>query len=360
MEERTEVASHKTEIFLVLLLLGHLIVLTYGQPILRAPKSVTGTRNGDVTLQCAYTPMRDYSQVFVKWLVRHGSHPVTIFLRDFSGDHIQQAKYRGRLKVSRKLPGDVSLQLNSLQMDDRSHYICEVTWQSSEGIRIMRDEIIELRVQKHSSNPTIINVEALTTMQSSLEATTAVNSTHDWTTEENGKLKETTVVPVDEKHERTTAGPGNENHKETTVGLVDGKHERTTAGPGNENHKETTVGLVDGKHERTTDGPGNKNNKDTTDGPGRNLKVFLIICIISLCCIVVVTTAYFVFCHRTFQQQHVYELSRVCAKETRNSEETTFTNGYFNDEPDSHALIYDYSDESLTGPGVLDNHTDQL
>lgn len=31
MEERTEAASHKTEILLVLLLLGHLIVLTYGK-----------------------------------------------------------------------------------------------------------------------------------------------------------------------------------------------------------------------------------------------------------------------------------------------------------------------------------------
>ncbi|XP_049982011.1 V-set and immunoglobulin domain-containing protein 4 [Alexandromys fortis] len=339
MEERTEVASHKTEILLVLLILGHLIVLTYGQPILRAPKNVTGTRNGDVTLQCVYTPMRGYSQESVKWLVHHGSDPVTIFLRDSSGDHIQQAKYRGRLKVSQKLPGDVSLQLNSLQMDDRSHYTCEVTWQSPEGTQVMRDEIIELRVQKYPSNPTIINVEALTTMQSSLEATTTVNSTCDWTSKENGKFKETTVGPVDEKHERTTAGPGNENHKKTTVGSVNGKHERTTAGLGNEN------------------------NKDIIDGPGRNLKVFLIICITSLCCIVVVTTAYFIFCHRTFQQEYVYELNRVCAKETRNSGETTevttFINGYFSDEPDSHALINDYSDESLPGPGVLDNHPDQ-
>lgn len=56
-------------------------------------------------------------------------------------------------------------------------------------------------------------------------------------------------------------------------------------------------------------------------------------------------------------------IHRVCAKETRNSEETTemitFKNGYFNDEPDSHALINDYYDESLPGPGVLDNHPDQ-
>lgn len=73
-----------------------------------------------------------------------------------------------------------------------------------------------------------------------------MNSTCDWTTKENGKLKETTVGPVDEKHERTTAGPGNKNHKETTVGSVNGKHEETTAGLGNEN-------------DDTIDGPGKSN-----------------------------------------------------------------------------------------------------
>lgn len=75
-----------------------------------------------------------------------------------------------------------------------------------------------------------------------LIATTTVNSTCDWTSKENGKFKETTVGPVDEKHERTTAGPGNENRKETTVGSVNGKHERTTAGLGNENNKD----IIDG------------------------------------------------------------------------------------------------------------------
>lgn len=36
---------------------------------------------------------------------------------------------------------------------------------------------------------------------------------------------------------------------------------------------------------------------------------------------------------------------RVCARETSNSEETTFANGYFNVAPDSHALVNEYSDE---------------
>uniref|UniRef100_A0A8C2LE73 V-set and immunoglobulin domain containing 4 n=1 Tax=Cricetulus griseus TaxID=10029 RepID=A0A8C2LE73_CRIGR len=260
------------EISLVLLFLGHLMVLTHGHPILKAPETVIGTWKRDLTLPCIYVPLRGYSQVLVKWLVQRGSDPVTIFLRDSSGDHIQQAKYRGRLKVSHKIPGDVSLQLNVLQMDDRSHYTCEVTWQTPDGNQVMRYKIIELRVQKYSSNPRIINTEPLPTVQSSLEAVTSMKSTCDWTTTVSGKLEETTAAS--------------------------------------------------------------------------NLTISAIICIAALCCIAVVTMAYIMFCCKTFQQGDNWVLvHRVCARETSNSEETTFANGYFNVAPDSHALVNEYSDE---------------
>uniref|UniRef100_A0A2K5RKZ6 V-set and immunoglobulin domain containing 4 n=1 Tax=Cebus imitator TaxID=2715852 RepID=A0A2K5RKZ6_CEBIM len=143
-------------ILLGLLLLGHLTVNTYGRPILEVPENITGPWKGDVTIPCTYGPLHGYTQVLVKWLVHRGSHPVTIFLRDSSGDHIQQAKYQGRLHVSHKVPGDVSLQLSTLEMDDRSHYTCEVTWQTPDGNQVVRDKITELRVQKLSvSKPTV-------------------------------------------------------------------------------------------------------------------------------------------------------------------------------------------------------------
>ncbi|XP_070358648.1 V-set and immunoglobulin domain-containing protein 4 isoform X8 [Equus asinus] len=143
-------------LLLGLLLLGHLTVVTYGLPILEAPESVTGPWKGDVNIPCTYSPLQGYTQVLVKWLVQRGSDPVTIFLRDSSGDHIQQAKYRGRLHVNHGVPGDVSLQLNTLEMDDRSHYMCEVTWHNPDGNQVVRDKIIELRVQKLSvSKPTV-------------------------------------------------------------------------------------------------------------------------------------------------------------------------------------------------------------
>uniref|UniRef100_A0A8I5T1K2 V-set and immunoglobulin domain containing 4 n=1 Tax=Pongo abelii TaxID=9601 RepID=A0A8I5T1K2_PONAB len=135
-----------------------------GRPILEVPESVTGPWKGDVNIPCTYDPQQGYTQVLVKWLVQRGSDPVTIFLRDSSGDHIQQAKYQGRLHVSHKVPGDVSLQLSTLEMDDRSHYTCEVTWQTPDGNQVVRDKITELRVQKHSSKLLKTKTEAPTTM----------------------------------------------------------------------------------------------------------------------------------------------------------------------------------------------------
>lgn len=122
-----------------------------GHPILEAPESVTGPWKGDVNIPCTYGPLQGYTQFLVKWLVHRDLDPVTIFLHDSSGDHIQQAKYRGRLQVNHKVPGDVSLQLNTLEMDDQSHYTCEVTWLTPNGNQVVKDKIIELRVQKRES-----------------------------------------------------------------------------------------------------------------------------------------------------------------------------------------------------------------
>nr|XP_035936747.1 V-set and immunoglobulin domain-containing protein 4 isoform X5 [Halichoerus grypus] len=182
-------------LLLGLLLLDHLTVVTYGHPILEAPESVTGPWKGDVNIPCTYGPLQGYTQVLVKWLVQRGLDPVTIFLHDSSGDHIQQAKYRGRLQVNHEVPGDVSLQLNTLEMDDRSHYTCEVTWQTPNGNQVVRDKIIELRVQKHSSKPLKAKTEEPTTMKSPLEATSTVNLIWNWTTEVDGYLGKTSAEP---------------------------------------------------------------------------------------------------------------------------------------------------------------------
>uniref|UniRef100_A0A8D2H8T8 V-set and immunoglobulin domain containing 4 n=1 Tax=Urocitellus parryii TaxID=9999 RepID=A0A8D2H8T8_UROPR len=182
-------------ILLGLLLLGHLTVVTYGHPILEGPESVIGPWKGDVNIPCTYGPLKGYTQVLVKWLVQRGSNSVTIFLRDSSGDHIQQAKYRRRLNVSYEVPGNVSLQLNTLEMDDRGHYICEVTWNTPDGTQVVREKIIEFRVQKNSSTPLKTKTEAPTTIQIPLEETSIVNPSRNWTTEVSDYLEDTIAGP---------------------------------------------------------------------------------------------------------------------------------------------------------------------
>ncbi|XP_058392013.1 V-set and immunoglobulin domain-containing protein 4 isoform X2 [Diceros bicornis minor] len=264
------------------LLLGHLTVVTYGHPILEAAESVTGPWKGDVNIPCTYGPLQGYTQVLVKWLVQRGSDPVTIFLRDSSGDHIQQAKYRGRLHVNHEVPGDVSLQLNILEMDDQSHYMCEVTWHTLAGNEVVRDKIIELRIQKHSSKPLNANTEAPTTMQYPIViATSTENPPWGLTTE------------------------------------VDGYLEKTSA------------------------------------GSGKGLPIFAIILIISLCCVVVFTMAYIVHCRKTSQQEHVYEVARVHARDANDSGETMrvaiFASGCSTEEPASWTLDNDYSEDPCLG-----------
>ncbi|XP_019811915.1 V-set and immunoglobulin domain-containing protein 4 isoform X3 [Bos indicus] len=182
-------------LLLGLLLLSHLLVVIYGHPILEVPESVTGPWKGDVNIPCTYGPLQGYTQVLVKWLVERGSDSVTIFLRDPSGDHIQQAKYRGRLHVNHEVPGDVSLQLNTLEMDDRSHYTCEVTWQTPDGNQVVRDKIVELRVQKHSSKPLETKTKSLPTMQTPLEAAYTVNISWGRITEMDGDIGKTSAGP---------------------------------------------------------------------------------------------------------------------------------------------------------------------
>nr|KAF6360914.1 V-set and immunoglobulin domain containing 4 [Myotis myotis] len=264
-------------LLLGLLFLGHLMMVTYGHPILEAPESVTGPWKGDVNIPCTFAPLKGYTQVLVKWLVRRDSNPITIFLRDSSGDHIQQAKYRGRLHINREVLGDVSLQLKTLEMDDRSHYTCEVTWQTPNGNQVVRDKIIELRVQKHSSKPHKTKTEAPATIQFPLEIMPTVNSSWGWTTEVHLHLGETNA------------------------------------------------------------------------GPGKGLPIFAIIFIIILCCMVVFIMTYVMLSRKTSQQEHVYEVARVHARETSNSGETMrlaiCESGCSSEEPATRTLGNDYSDE---------------
>ncbi|XP_067578577.1 V-set and immunoglobulin domain-containing protein 4 [Pseudorca crassidens] len=363
------------ELLLGLLLLRHLLVVTYGHPILKVPESVTGPWKGDVNIPCTYGPLQGYTQILVKWLVERGSDPVTIFLRDASGDHIQQAKYRGRLHVNDKVPGDVSLQLNTLEMDDRSHYTCEVTWQTPNGKQVVRDKIIELRVQKLSvSKPTVTTGSGYgfmvpQGMRISLQcqARGSPPISYVWYKEQTNNqepikvgvlstlLFKPAVVTDSGSYFCTAKGRlGSEQHSDTVKFVVKDSSKpletKTKAPPTMQSPFEATS-TVNSSQGWITEVDGYVGK--TSAGPGNGLPIFAIILIISFCCIVVTTMTYIMVCRKTSQQEHVCEVVRVHAGEASDSGETMrvaiFTSGCSSEEPASQTLDNDYSDEPCLG-----------
>ncbi|XP_002720106.1 V-set and immunoglobulin domain-containing protein 4 isoform X1 [Oryctolagus cuniculus] len=368
-------------ILLGLLLLGHLTVVIYGHPILEAPESVTGPWKGDVNIPCTYTPLQGYTQILMKWLVQRGSDPVTIFLRDSSGDHIQQAKYRGRLHVNQEVPGNVSLQLNILEMDDRSHYMCEVRWKTPDGHQVVKDKTIELRVQKLSvSKPTVTTGSSYgftvpQGMRISLQcqAWGSPPISYVWYKEQANNqepikvavlstlLFKPAMVADSGSYFCTAKGRvGSEQRSDVVKFVVKDSSKPpkiTTEAPTKiETHITTQLPLevtsmMNPSWNWTTEVDGYRG--ETITGPGKGLPIFAIILIISLCCMVVFTMSYIMLCRKTSQQEHVYEVARVHTRESSNSGETMkvafLTSGCSSDESASRVLGNDYSDEPCLG-----------
>ncbi|KAM5221415.1 V-set and immunoglobulin domain-containing protein 4 [Ctenodactylus gundi] len=353
------------DILLNLLLLGYLSVANFGHPILEAPESVIGPWKGDVNIPCSYDSLKGYIQVLMRWRVQHDSYPVTIFRRDSSGDHIQQSKYRRRLQVSHEVPGNVSLQLNTLEMDDQSHYTCEVTWQTPDGKQVVRDKIIDLRVQKWPvSKPTVTTGSSYgftvpqgmkTSLQCQAWGSPPIN--YVWYKEQtNGQepikigalstlLFKPAVVADSGSYFCTAKGRvGSEQRSDIVKFVVKVVYFPSSL---NKNTGRTMTS--------------NSNSTGIGVGKGRGLPVFAIILIITLCCVLVLTMAYVILCQKTSRQEtsdlgplsfleHVYEVNGVHANEVGDSEKTVrvavFTSGCSSDKPASQALSNNYSDGS--------------
>ncbi|XP_025843431.1 V-set and immunoglobulin domain-containing protein 4 isoform X1 [Vulpes vulpes] len=314
-------------LLLGLLFLGHLTVVTYGHPILEAPESVTGPWKGDVNIPCTYGPLQGYSQVMVKWLVQRGWDPVTIFLRDSSGDHIQLAKYRGRLQVNHEVPGDVSLQLNTLEMDDRSHYTCEVTWQTPSGNQVVRDKIIALRIQKVSvSKPTVttgsgygFTVPRGMRISLQCQAWGSPPISYVWYKEQTNNQEPIKVAVLSTllfKHAMVADSGsyfcaakgrvGSEQRSNIVKFVVKDSSKplktKTEAPTTMQSPLEetSTVKLI---WKWTTEV--DVYLGEASAEPGKGLPVFSIVLIISLCCIVVFIMAYVMVCRKTSQQGYI-------------------------------------------------------
>lgn len=303
-------------ILLDLLLLSHLTVIVYVHPILEAPENVTGPWKGDVNIPCTYGPLEGYTEVMVRWLVQRDSEPVTIFQRDSTGEHIQQAKYRGRLCMSQKIPGIVSLQLNTLEMDDRSHYTCEVTWQTPDDNQVTREKIIELRVQKSPvSKPTVetdsdygFTVPQGMRINLQCKAWGSPPISYAWYKEQTNDQKPIKVSALSTLVFKSAAVADSGSYFCTAKGRVGSEQCSNIVNFVVKAFPPATSTTVNQSWDQTS--KMNVSSGETIRGPrkGRGLPMYAIILIITLCCLVVITMAYVILYRKTTQQDHDNEL----------------------------------------------------
>uniref|UniRef100_A0A674K5H1 Ig-like domain-containing protein n=1 Tax=Terrapene triunguis TaxID=2587831 RepID=A0A674K5H1_9SAUR len=116
--------------------MGHLKEEGGGGNFLSTILELTGTHNiegtwkSSVTLPCVYRPSQDFVQQTVIWTLDRDQSPATVFRRDSSGNHILLSQYRGRVSMPNSTPGDVSLEIEKLEVTDSGHYTCKVTWRT--------------------------------------------------------------------------------------------------------------------------------------------------------------------------------------------------------------------------------------
>ncbi|XP_073497007.1 V-set and immunoglobulin domain-containing protein 4 isoform X32 [Phyllobates terribilis] len=131
---------------------------------------VTGVRGRSVDLPCTYTPP-EYEVDRIEWSL----HSEVIIIRIKSQDDVPLTKFRERVAISRA-PGDVSLTIKKLNLDDKGNIKCKVTWKKPDGTLISKEKITILkilRVQPITDKPkgnivTITDQERKTTTPSTI------------------------------------------------------------------------------------------------------------------------------------------------------------------------------------------------
>ncbi|XP_042336452.1 V-set and immunoglobulin domain-containing protein 4 isoform X2 [Sceloporus undulatus] len=111
---------------------------------------VNGTWRASVTLPCVYKPLDGFKESSVVWkcsLQDHGTR--TLLHRDEgSEDQTILTTFKGRASVRKQPPGDVSLQIEKLEMTDAGIYTCSVTWEARNKTRINKERVITFKVLK--------------------------------------------------------------------------------------------------------------------------------------------------------------------------------------------------------------------
>ncbi|XP_032621797.1 V-set and immunoglobulin domain-containing protein 4-like [Chelonoidis abingdonii] len=115
-----------------------------------------GTWKSSITLPCVYEPSQDFVQQTVIWTLVRDQSPATVFRRDSSGDHILLSRYRGRVSMPSSMPGDVSLEIEKLEVRDSGHYTCKVTWRAQDKSLLTRERTTTVKVVKVAVTKPII------------------------------------------------------------------------------------------------------------------------------------------------------------------------------------------------------------
>ncbi|XP_074864091.1 V-set and immunoglobulin domain-containing protein 4-like [Carettochelys insculpta] len=123
---------------------------------LTGPQDIEGTWRSSVTLPCVYVPSPDFVQQTIIWTLERDQSLHTVFRRDSSGDHIMLSRYRDRVSVPNNTPGDVSLEIETLEVPDSGLYTCKVTWRAQNKRLLTRERTMILRVTKVAVTKPII------------------------------------------------------------------------------------------------------------------------------------------------------------------------------------------------------------
>ncbi|XP_063791685.1 V-set and immunoglobulin domain-containing protein 4 [Pseudophryne corroboree] len=116
----------------------------FGTPSLLMKETVTGFRRDSVVIPCTYTPSEQHEEVRIDWDFKS----ISLIYRFQSQDHIPLANNRDKVSVAKSPPGDVSLTIKKLNVEDNGEYKCKVTWKESSGKFVTKEDITHLKVLK--------------------------------------------------------------------------------------------------------------------------------------------------------------------------------------------------------------------
>ncbi|XP_019376634.1 PREDICTED: V-set and immunoglobulin domain-containing protein 4 isoform X2 [Gavialis gangeticus] len=282
---------------------------------LNGTHEMDGTWKSSATLQCIYMPSENFQQQTVVWTMERDNIPVTVFRRDDSGDHILLSRYRDRVRVPKFPPGDVSLQIEKLEIPDSGHYTCKVTWRTQNDSLITKEMTTTMRVVKVAVSKPIIT-------PGHLGLTVPEGARASLTCSARGS------PPISYQWFKGEPG-GSAVHLSNQAKLVFDPMQNSDAGQYYCQAENRARSLVTEQSDvvqltvrdlsTTVDSGNDVERKILTGGARRTgLPLYLIIPIAVLCAIVLVSVIAVILCRRKNKNDHLYDVTyRNCIKSQR-------------------------------------------